>query len=138
MKHISRIRSAVRWMVTCALLVFVPLGQAQQSPAHLDRHAQKVQKILASCPGGSHMHLMLRDQTDRFGYLGSLSAQSFELLDPKDRTPQVLTYDQVDRVDCENRVSGSIFHRRHHMAGLLIVLGVAVGVSIGIIEASRN
>jgi len=138
MKRLFAVHSAIRCLVTCALLVFVPICQAQQSPAHLDRHARKIQKFLAACPPGSHVHLTLHNQTDQFGYLGNLSTQSFELLDPSTQAPQVLTYDQIDRVDCENRVSAGGFHHRHNAAGFLIIIGIAVGVSVGIIAASRN
>ena len=84
------------------------------------------------------MHLTLRDQTDQFGYLGDLSAQSFELLDPRTQAPQVLTLDQIDRVDCENRVSRLGFHRHHTSIGFLVIIGVAVGVSVGILASERD
>jgi hypothetical protein len=138
MKRISAFRSTLQCLVTCALLMVVPICQAQQSPVHLDRHAKKIQKLLTACPAGSHVHLTLRDQTDQFGYLGSLSSQSFELLDPKTRAPQVLAYDQIDNVGCENRGSEVGFHHHRNSTGFLIIIGVAVGVSVAILAASRN
>ncbi|MDR3723947.1 MAG: hypothetical protein P4K83_05595 [Terracidiphilus sp.] len=93
---------------------------------------------LAACPAGSHAHLVVRDQTDQFGYRGNLPTQSFELLDPRIQIPQTLTFDEIGRVGCENRVSGVGFSHRHSSAGFLIILGVAVGVRAGIIAAERN
>ena len=85
MKAFLGSRSVFRFLVAALLSVLVPACQAQQSSPHLDRHARKIQRFLTACPAGSHVRLTLRNQKDEFGYLGDLSAQAFELLDPATR-----------------------------------------------------
>ena len=137
MRPLFRSSSALRIAVAAVLVIVVPLCQAQSPSPSLDRHARKVQKILAACPLGGHVHLILHDQSDLFGYLGNLSPGSFELLDPQTRAPRTLAYDQVERVDCEGRTWGGAYHHRGS-TGFLIIIGVAVAVGVGIIAATRN
>ena len=127
-------------MVALALLVLVPMCQAQLPPAHLSKNARKVKEALTACPAGSHLHLTLSDGTDQFGDLGNLSAFTFELLAPKTSSPQVLSYDRISRVDCENRITeaGLGLHHRRNSVGLLVIVAIAAGVGVAIIAASKN
>jgi hypothetical protein len=131
--------SILRFITALTLLTLVPMCNAQAASPHLDRHASKIHKVLATCPPGSHLHLTLEDQTNDFGDLGTLSEASFELLNPKSSMPRVIRYDQVTRVDCEGRVAtGPGIERNHHAVGFLLIVGVAVGVAVAILASSKN
>jgi hypothetical protein len=121
------------------LLVSVPACQAQQPATGLSRHAKRIQQILASCPANSHLHLVLSGHTDRFGYLGALSSTSFELLDPQTRSPAIISYEFVKRIDNENGplYAQAGWHKRGS-TGFLILIGIIVGVSVGILAAQHN
>lgn len=131
--------SILRFLTALTLLILVPMSSAQTSSPHLDRHASKIQKVLADCPPGSHLHLTLEDQTDDFGDLGRLSDASFELLNPRASVPRVIRYDQVNRVDCEGRVTTASGIQHHHRTvGFLLIVGIAAGVAVAILATSKN
>jgi hypothetical protein len=104
------------------------------------KHAKKIHKTLAKYPSGSFLHLFLRDHTDKFGHLGTLSSTSFEFTDANTAVMTSISYDDVDHVTPGSSVQAKLGGRPHHRSalGFFVIIGVAAGVAIGAIAASRN
>jgi hypothetical protein len=134
-------RATMRLVVSWILIALIPLyGQAQQQVPPLNKHAKKIQKSLAKYPSGSFLHIFLRDHTDRFGNLGTLSETSFEFTDANTAATTTISYDDVDHVTPGSSAQAKIGGRPRHRSalGFFVIMGVAVGVAIGAIAASRN
>ncbi len=133
-------RATIRLIVSWILIALLPVCQAQAQP-HLSKHAKKIHKVLSEYPSGTFLHLFLRDHTDMFGNLGILSATSFEFTNANTAVTTSISYDDVDRLtpgapSVEAGTRGS--RRQHGKVGLLVIVGVAAAVGVGIIAASRD
>jgi hypothetical protein len=132
-------RSILRFALIWALIASVQVCQAQPT-SNLSKHARKVQKTLAHYPANSHLHLVLRDHSDRFGTLGALSETSFLFTNVDDNATGAILYDDVVKAQrgvATVRTGGLFQHHRHALIPVLIV-AVAAGVGVGIIAASRD
>ncbi len=133
MNQIFGNRSLVRIALAWALIAVLPLCQAQ-SPNTLSKHARKVQKTLSHYPAGTHLHLVLRDQTERFGTLGTLSPTSFQFTDQDNNAVEPIPYDSVTSARKGEVTIGEkgVFQRRpRHLLPLLLIGGAAAaGVSL--------
>jgi hypothetical protein len=121
----SSLRFAIIWAVVSTMVVCL----AQEQPAHLNRHARKVQRSLADYPPGSFLHIVLHDRSDRFGELGKKTSTSFELLDTKTREPASFTYSDVRKLDVGSTIEGNGWgHHWPHvrLVPLTIVAAAAV------------
>lgn len=136
-------RTMLRFVVSCLLIVLLPAWQAeaQQRGVHLGRHAKKMHRTLAEYPSGSFLHLALRDHTEKFGSLGTLSSASFEFTDANTAATASISYDDVDHVNLgsSSAVAG-MGGRPHHRGsvGFLVIIGVAAAVAVAVIVAARN
>jgi len=126
----SRLLSAFRLIVVCTLVPAVAISQVAQSSQPLDRHARKIQKIVASYPPGSPVFVTMRDQSQYLGNLGAISVSTFELVPRKGPTLN-LAYSGVDRIQkADYQTSSTIVVRHHH--GLIVGL-VLAGTIIGLV-----
>jgi hypothetical protein len=130
-------RKSIFWI----LIFSLSICQAQQAPAQLDGHAKKIYTTLSAYPTGVFLHLRLRDRSEKHGELGKLLAASFELIDPKTLQAEEISYGEVRQIQNGSYIAGNASDsqgRHRGTVGFLIVLGVAVGVGVGMIAASRN
>ena len=136
----SRLSSALRLLIVCALIPAVAFCQIAQPSQPLDKHARKIQKTIASYAPGSPIFVTMRDQSQYLGNLGALSASSFELI-PRKGPALNLAYAGVDRIQkADVQTSSTIVFRHHHglIVGLVLV-GSIVGLLVfGVAEAAKS
>lgn len=131
----SWLRALATWILLPAITVCqVPQSAptpSQQSSPQLDRHARRIQKTLASYPAGTTIQIELRDHTTRFGDLGALSPESFELLDHHSHVPTTYAYSDVAHAVRAASVSPNrvVFHP-HRGVTHYVLLGVIAGLII--------
>lgn len=131
-------RSVVRLVLAWAFIAVLPLCQAQTSST-LSKHARKVQKTLSHYPAGAHLHLVLHDQSDRFGTLGPLAATSFTFTNQDNNAVESIPYDSVASAKKGEVTIGEegLFQRHpHHLIPLLIV-GGAAAAGLSMLAASK-
>lgn len=130
--------SAARLALASMLFACVSAMQAQNS-GQLDKHARKVHHALAKFRTGSYLHLLLRDDTDSYGALGSLSEGSFTFTSAESNATVTYTYDDIDRVRTDKEIIGEGAERHHHIRHLvpILVSVAAVGAGAVVYEAVR-
>jgi hypothetical protein len=133
-----KFRSLLRFLV---ILLLVPsLAICQVAPQPLDKHARKIQRVLAGFPAGTTIFVEMRDHSQRLGSLGAVSATSFELLSRKGDTQQ-FAYADVGRVQKADSDQGNtvIFHHHNKMVVSLILGGALVGFIIfAVVEVKKS
>jgi hypothetical protein len=97
MMHLFSGRSIARLALAWTLIGTVPACLAQTTP-NLDKHARKIHKKLAKYKTGSYLRVVLRDDTERDGALGSLTDSSFTVTNGENNTPETHAYSEVARV----------------------------------------
>lgn len=130
--------SAARLALASMLLACVSTVQAQKS-GQLNKHARKVYHVLAKFRSGSYLHLLLRDDTDSYGALGTLSEGSFTFTSAESNSTVTYTYDDIDRVrtDKETIGEGTAPHRHiRHLVPILVSVA-AVGAGAVVYESVR-
>lgn len=130
--------SAARLALAATLLACAAAAQAQ-SVVQLDKHARKVHHRLAKFRSGSYLHLVLRNDTDSYGALGTLSEDSFTFMNAESNAAVTYTYDDVDRVRTDKEAIGEGSEPHRHIRHLVpIMIGAAaVGAGAAVYEAVR-
>ncbi|HUA98820.1 MAG TPA: hypothetical protein VMA34_10875 [Terracidiphilus sp.] len=124
-----------KW-IACSVLACFAIGAAPysraESPAHVEKHARKVEKKLAKYRPGTYLHLIFRDQTDSVGSLGALSATSFAFTNADTNATRSYHYVDVASVEKGSEYIGEGSVRRHHFPLLIpaiIVSGAAAAAA---------
>lgn len=134
----SRNSSFVRLALACMLVAGVTAGQAQ-STARLDKHARKIHHRLAKFASGRYLHLVLRNDTNSYGALGTLSESSFTFTNADNNTVATYSYVEVDKVRTDKEPIGEGTEPRHHIRHLVpIVVGVAAVGAAGAVYAAER
>lgn len=110
-----------------------------QSTPHLDRHARKVHHKLAKYQSGRYLHLVLSNNSDAYGSLGTLSDASFTFTNADSNTTSTFSYSDVARVNTGKEPIGEGTEPRRHIRHLvpIVVTAVAVGAGAAVYEAVR-
>lgn len=114
------------------------MSQAQ-SATPLTRHARKVHHKLAKYSSGRYLHLVLADNTNSYGALGTLSEATFTFTSADSNTTATYAYNDVDRVrtDKEPIGEGTEPHRHiRHLVPIAITVA-AVGAAGAVYAAER-
>ena len=131
-------KSIVPFVLICALVVFVPLSSAQSSP-RLDKHARKIHHKLAKYSTGHYLHLVLSNDTNAYGALGTLSEASFTFTNADSNTASTYSYGDVSRIRTDKERIGQGAEPRHHIRHLVpIVISVAAVGAAGAIYAAER
>ncbi len=125
---------ALRLGLAWVLIAGVCVGQAQAT--HLTKHARKVHHKLAKYSSGSYLHLVLRDDTNSYGALGTLSATSFTFTSADSNSTNTYTYNDVNKVKRDRESIGEGTEPRRHIRHLvpIVVTAAAVGAA-GVVYA---
>jgi len=120
----------------------VAFGQAPSTahpPTKLDKHARKIQRKLTKYQNGRYLHLVLNDDSDAYGALGTLSDASFSFTNADSNTVSTYNYSQVSRVKSDKEPIGAGTEPRRHIRHLIpIVVGAAaVGAGAAVYQAER-
>jgi hypothetical protein len=130
--------SAARLALASMFFACASAAQAQNS-SQLDKHSRKVQHQLAKYRTGSYLHLMLRDDTDSYGALGTLSGASFTFTSADSNTTTTYTYDDVDHVRTDKEIIGEGAEPHRHIRHLvpIVITVAALGAGAAVYEAVR-
>ena len=114
-------------VVSVALVVLMGLLPACQARASttLDKHARKIQRKLSRYPAGAHLRLVMRDHSDQYGSLGTLSDASFSFTDSDANKTETHLYSEVAGVEKGKEYIGEGAGSGHHIRHLLPILIVA-------------
>jgi hypothetical protein len=122
--------SAARLALASLLVACVCAAQAQDL-GQLDKHARKVQHRLAKYGTGSYLHLVLSDDTESYGALGTLSENSFTFISADSNATATYAYDDVDRVRTDKEIIGEGAEPRRHIRHLVPILLTAATAGAG-------
>ena len=118
--------------VLVVLMGVLPACQAQTATT-LDKHARKIHNKLSHYPAGAHLRLALRDHSDQFGTLGTLSETSFSFTTSDANKTESHLYSEVAGVKKGKQYidegAGSGRHIRH-LVPIVIVAAAAVTAAI--------
>lgn len=130
--------SAARLALASMLVACVSAMQAQNS-GQLDKHARKVHHALAKFRTGSYLHLLLRDDTDSYGALGTLTGDTFTFISAESNATVTYAYDDIDRVRTDNEAIGEGSEPHRHIRHLvpILVSVAAVGAGAAVYESVR-
>lgn len=134
---ILRLR-VLRFAVAALLLAAIGVCQAQ-SAAGVDKHGRKIHHKLTKYPSGRYLHLVLRDDTNSYGALGTLSETSFTFTNSDSNTTSTYSYNDVDRVKTDKEPIGEGTEPRRHIRHLvpIVVTVAAVGAAGAVYAAER-
>lgn len=111
--------------LACALVLCPTPTQAESIP-HVERHARKVQKKLARFAPGKYLHLMFLDDTESYGALGPLSADSFRFTNADSNTTVTYEYANISRIRTNKEYIGEGTAPERHIRHLVpILIGAA-------------
>lgn len=132
-----RSSSILRLGLAWVLIAGVAVGQAQ-STTSLTKHARKVHHKLAKYSSGRYLHLVLRDDTNSYGALGTLSEDSFTFTSADSNNTATYSYNDIDRVKTDKEPIGRGTEPRHirHLVPIVIT-AAAVGAAGAIYAAER-
>jgi hypothetical protein len=114
------------------------VGQAQSSNS-LTKHGRKVHHKLARYSSGRYLHLVLRDDGNNYGALGTLSEDSFTFTSADSNSTATYSYNDVDKVKTDKEPIGEGTEPRHHIRHLvpIVVTAAAVGAAGAVYAAER-
>jgi len=107
-----------------ALSAFVPVcaarpaaypAVAQKAEQKQDKHARKIAKQLAKFKPESFLQLSLRDNSDHFGTLGTLSETSFTFNNTESNASETHLYSDVSEVKKSKRFVDEGAGHHHHI-----------------------
>jgi len=132
-------RTSVTRLALASLLAACVCAAQARNPGQLDKHARKVQHRLAKYGTGSYLHLVLSDDTESYGALGTLSENSFTFTSADSNATATYTYDDVDRVRTDKEIIGEGAEPHRHIRHLVPMLVTAATAGAGAIayEAVR-
>jgi hypothetical protein len=133
-----RSSSILRLGLAWVLIVGVSMGQAQ-STTSLDKHARKVHHKLAKYSTGRYLHLMLRDHSDSYGALGTLSENSFTFTSAESNSTATYSYNDIERVKTDKEPIGKGTEPRYHIRHLvpIVITAAALGAAGAVYAAER-
>lgn len=133
-RYSSILRLGLAWV----LIAVVSIGQAQ-SATSLDKHARKVHHKLARYSSGRYLHLVLRDSTNSYGALGTLSEDSFTFTSADNNSIATYSYNDIDKVKTDKEPIGHGTEPRYHIRHLvpILVTAAAVGAAGAVYAAER-
>ncbi len=102
--------------ITLALLAFVPACHGSPK-TKAEKHALKIEKDLAKYKAGSYLHLVLNNNTEVNGTLGTLSETSFDFSNTETNAKETHLYGDVYKVEKGKQYigEGSEKHHRIHI-----------------------
>lgn len=114
------------------------MGQAQ-STTRLSKHARRVYHKLAKYSSGRYLHLVLRNDSDSYGALGTLSETSFTFTSADSNSTATYSYNDIDRVKTDKERIGEGTEPRRHIRHLvpIVVTAAAVGAAGAVYAAER-
>ncbi len=127
--------SIVSIVVALVSLAMVSATQAE-SPNPLDKHARKIEKRLAKFQSGTYLEFELRDSSQIYGSLGSLSSSSFQFTNADSNKVETYSYDELERVKKGKEYIGSGSEPGRHVRLLVpIVIGAcAAAAALAVVE----
>jgi len=130
--------SILRLGLACVLIAGVSMGQAQ-SAASLTKHGHKVQHKLAKYSSGRYLHLVMRDSTDSYGALGTLSEDSFTFTRADNNSIATYSYNDIDKVKTDKEPIGQGTEPRYHIRHLvpIVVTAAALGAAGAVYAVER-
>jgi hypothetical protein len=120
-------------LASFALLAAATFAHAQSS-VPLDKHARRIEKRLTKYRQGTFLDFEFRDSSQTFGYLGPLSAASFQFTDADSNKTQTHYYSELAHVTNAKEYIGEGSEPRHHIH-LLVPVIIGAGVAAGGIAA---
>lgn len=128
----------LRLGVAGVLIAAVCVCQAQAGTG-LDKHARKVQHKLSKYASGHYLHLELRNNTNSYGALGTLSETSFTFTSADSNTTSTYAYNDIEKVKTDKERIGEGTEPRYHMRHLvpIVITAAALGVAAGVYAAER-
>lgn len=125
-------------VVAVTAFAAAPAAFAQQN-ANLDKHARRVEKRLAKFRTGSFMEIDLRDGSQRLGSLGTLSGNTFQMIDTDNNKAVTFAYDDVATVHKSTEYIGEGSEPGHRPRFLVPVLisAAAAAATVAIVETVR-
>jgi len=132
-----RRKSILHVAMAWALIAIVPASLAE-SDAHLEKHARKIEDRLARYRTGSFLQIGLRDNTDIYGSLGSLSGATFQFTNADSNTAMTISYADVSEIKKGKEYIGEGSAHVHHMRFLVPALigAAAAGVAVALVETN--
>lgn len=130
--------SILRLGLALVLIAGVSVGQAQSSTS-LTKHGRKVHHKLAKYSSGRYLHLVLHDDSNSYGALGTLSEASFTFTSADTNNTAVYSYNDIEKVNTAQEPIGHGSEPRHHIRHLLpiVVTAAAIGAAGAIYAAER-
>lgn len=101
--------------LTLALIVIVPVCQAQSAAPNLDKHARKMHKLVASYSSGTYVAVVLRDGSQTAGSLGAVNPASFTITNADNNVPETYAYAEVAGVQRGREYIGAGSEPEHHV-----------------------
>jgi len=92
-----------------------PDKSAQKAEQKQDKHARKIAKQLAKFKPESFLQLSLRDNSDHFGTLGTLSETSFTFNNTESNASETHLYSDVSEVKKSKRFVDEGAGHHHHI-----------------------
>ena len=128
-------RSTLCLAIAFAMLSLLPATPAQQNP-NLDKHARRVEKKLSKFSPGSLLEIDLRNNSERLGSLGALSAETFQVTDTDNNKSETYAYSDVARVRKGKEYIGEGSGGEHHVRLLvpIIIAAAAAGAAVALVE----
>jgi hypothetical protein len=125
--------------VLIVLMGLLPACQAQTATT-LDKHARKIHKKLAHYPAGAYLHLTLRDHSDQYGSLGSLSDASFRFTNSDANKTETHLYSEVAGVKKGKEYIGEGAGSEHHVRHLvpILIVAAAAGTAAAIVVSKEE
>jgi hypothetical protein len=114
--------------VLIALMMLSPACQAQTA-ATLDKHSRKIQKELSHYPAGTYLRLSLRDHSDEYGSLGTLSDSSFSITSSDTNKSETHLYSEIAGVEKEKEYIGEGTGSGHHFRHLVPIAIVSAAAA---------
>lgn len=130
--------SVSRLALACLLVAGVSACQAQ-SGASLDKHGRKIHHKMSKYPSGRYLHLVLRDDSNNYGVLGTLSETSFTFTNADNNSTATYSYNDIDKVNTGREQIGEGTEPRYRVRHLvpIVVTVAAVGAAGAIYAAER-
>lgn len=133
----SIIRLVIRRTLTCAVLAstvlaYTPMGHAQSRE---DKHTRKVHRKLEKYGSGSYLHIVLRNRTDEYGALGSLTDASFRFKSADTNDEATIAYADVDKIKTDREPIGEGSEHHYFRTRTYVIAGALVaGAAVAAVE----
>jgi len=122
-----------------ALMVLPPACQAQTATT-LDKHARKIHNRLSHYTAGTYLRLTLRDHSDQYGSLGTLSETSFSFTNSDANKTETHPYSEIASVRKGKEYIGEGTGSGHHIRHLvpILIVAAAAGTAAAIVVSKEE